>query len=145
MTLKYSHAANSIFPSAKKTSQLYDLHIDLLKLRREDSRFRQQTPGGIDGAALGTTSFVLRYFSKEDDDRLLLVNFGERQVLHPASEPLLAPPSRCTWETFWTSESPRYGGAGVAPIASKETMDSASRIHDSVAAATIKKMTKQQC
>ena len=71
------------FSEREKNRQLYDLHIDLLKLRREDSRFRQQIPGGIDGAALGTTSFVLRYFSKEDDDRLLLVNFGERQVLAP--------------------------------------------------------------
>ncbi len=108
------------FSEREKNRQLYDLHIDLLKLRREDSRFRQQIPGGIDGAALGTASFVLRYFSKEDDDRLLLVNFGERQVLHPASEPLLAPPSDCTWEILWTSESPCYGEAVVAPIASKE-------------------------
>jgi maltooligosyltrehalose trehalohydrolase len=93
------------------------LHIDLLKLRREDSRFRQQIPGGIDGAVLGSASFVLRYFSGERDDRLLLVNFGERQVLHPASEPLLAPPSGCTWETIWTSESSRYDGAGSPLIA----------------------------
>jgi maltooligosyltrehalose trehalohydrolase len=108
------------FSEREKHRQLYDLHIDLLKLRKEDLRFRQQIPGGIDGAVLETASFVLRYFSKEDDDRLLLVNLGERQVLHPASEPLLAPPSRYTWETFWTSESSRYGGTGAAPIASKE-------------------------
>src|SRR5881227_283128 len=103
------------FSERKKNRQLYALHIDLLKLRREDSRFSQQIPGGIDGAVLGTTSFVLRYFSKADDDCLLLVNFGERQMLHPASEPLLAPPLGYTWETLWTSESSRYGGAG-SPI-----------------------------
>ena len=103
------------FSEREKNRQLYDMHTDLLKLRREDPRFRQQIPGGIDGAVLGTTSFVLRYFSKTNDDRLLLVNFGERQVLHPASEPLLAPPLGCTWETLWTSESSRYGGAG-SPI-----------------------------
>jgi maltooligosyltrehalose trehalohydrolase len=89
-------------------------------LRKEDSRFRQQTRDSIDGAVLGTTSFVLRYFSKVEDDRLLLVNFGEQQVLHPASEPLLAPPPGCRWEALWTSESPRYGGAGSAPLASQE-------------------------
>ena len=99
------------FSEREKNRQVYDLHIDLLKLRREDSRFRQQMSGRVDGAVLGTTSFVLRYFAKADDDRLLLVNFGERQVLHPASEPLLAPPLGCTWETLWTSESSRYGGA----------------------------------
>ena len=108
------------FSEREKNQQLYDLHIDLLKLRREDSRFRQQIRGSIDGAVLGTTSFVLRYFSKEEDERLLLVNFGEQQVLHPASEPLLAPPSRCIWETIWTSESPSYGGAGAIATATKE-------------------------
>jgi maltooligosyltrehalose trehalohydrolase len=107
------------FSEREKNRQLYDLHIDLLKLRREDSRFRQQMSGHIDGAVLGTTTFVLRYFSKENDDRLLLVNFGERQLLHPASEPLLAPPVRHRWEMLWTSESPRYGGAGTAVIATK--------------------------
>jgi maltooligosyltrehalose trehalohydrolase len=108
------------FSEREKNRQLYDLHIDLLKLRGEDSRFRQQTSCSIDGAVLGTASFLLRYFSKEDDDRLLLVNLGERQVLHPASEPLLAPPLGFTWETLWTSESPRYGGSGSAPVATTE-------------------------
>src|SRR6266536_422835 len=108
------------FSEREKNRQIYDLHIDLLKLRREDPRFRQQISGSIDGAVLGTTSFVLRYFSKADDDRLLLVNFGERQVLHPASEPLLAPPSGCTWETLWTSESSRYGASGAAITALPE-------------------------
>jgi len=108
------------FSEREKNRRLYDLHIDLLKLRREDSRFRQQISGHIDGAVLGTTSFVLRYFSKEDDDRLLLVNFGERQVLHPASEPLLAPPTGYRWETLWTSASLRYGGPGTAIAVTKD-------------------------
>ena len=108
------------FSEREKNRELYDLHIDLLKLRREDSRFRQQSSGGIDGAVLGRLSFVLRYFSEASDDRLLLVNFGESQVLHPASEPLLAPPAGHKWETLWTSESPRYGGAGTVAIAREE-------------------------
>jgi maltooligosyltrehalose trehalohydrolase len=108
------------FSEREKNRQLYDLHIDLLKLRREDSRFSRQSLDGVDGAVLGITSFVLRYFSKQDDDRLLLVNLGERQVLHPASEPLLAPPLGSTWETLWTSESPRYGGTGSLITATSE-------------------------
>ncbi len=108
------------FSEREKNQQLYGLHIDLLKLRREDSRFRQQIPAGVDGAVLGSASFVLRYFSQEDDDRLLLVNFGDHQVLHPASEPLLAPPSGKKWEVIWTSESPGYGGSGAAIIATEE-------------------------
>ena len=108
------------FSERQKNRELYDLHIDLLKLRREDSRFRQQGSGGIDGAVLGPTSFVLRYFSKANDDRLLLVNFGESQVLHAVSEPLLAPPTGHKWETLWTSDSPRYGGAGYIALATQE-------------------------
>jgi maltooligosyltrehalose trehalohydrolase len=108
------------FSEREKNRELYDLHIDLLKLRREDSRFRQRIPGSVDGAVLGPASFVFRYFSKDDDDRLLLVNFEERQVLHPASEPLVAPQLGYEWKTLWTSESARYGGAGTVIIATPE-------------------------
>ncbi|HEY2143744.1 MAG TPA: malto-oligosyltrehalose trehalohydrolase [Candidatus Udaeobacter sp.] len=108
------------FSERENNRELYDLHIDLLKLRREDSRLRQQSSGGIDGAVLGRASFVLRYFSANNDDRLLLVNFGESHVLHPTSEPLLAPPEGGRWKTLWTSESPRYGGAGSIAVATQE-------------------------
>jgi maltooligosyltrehalose trehalohydrolase len=108
------------FSEREKNRELYNLHIDLLKLRRDDSRFRQQKLDGIDGGVLGAMSFVLRYFSEANDDRLLLVNFGERQVLHPASEPLLTPPSGCRWETLWTSDSQRYGGGGTVATAAPE-------------------------
>jgi maltooligosyltrehalose trehalohydrolase len=108
------------FSEREVNRELYKLHIDLLNLRREDSRFRQQSSGGIDGAVLGPTSFVLRYFSKQNDDRLLVVNFGESQVLHPASESLLAPPLDCRWETLWTSESARYGGTAIGTVATPE-------------------------
>jgi len=108
------------FSEREKNRELYYLHVDLLKLRREDSRFRQQSSGGIDGALLGRLSFVLRYFSEANDDRLLLVNFGENQILHPVSEPLLAPPSGHKWETLWTSDSPRYGGTGSIALATQE-------------------------
>ena len=104
------------FSERKNNRELYDLYIDLLKLRREDSRLRQQSAGGIDGAVLGPASFVLRYFSANNDDRLLLVNFGESHVLHPASEPLLAPPEGYRWKTLWTSESPRYGATGSGAV-----------------------------
>ncbi len=108
------------FSEREKNRELYDLHIDLLKLRREDSRFRLQSSGGIDGAVLGPASFVLRYFSEKKDDRLLIVNFGERQILKPAGEPLLAPPSGFRWETLWTSDAPRYGGADSMALATEE-------------------------
>src|SRR5262245_43895872 len=108
------------FSEREKNVALYNLHIDLLKLRREDSRFQLQSSGGIDGAVLGPASFLLRYFSNEKDDRLLLVNLGERQILEPAAEPLLAPPFNFRWKILWTSDSPRYGGADAMALATEE-------------------------
>jgi maltooligosyltrehalose trehalohydrolase len=108
------------FSERNTNRALYDLHADLLKLRNEDSRFREQVAGGLDGAVLGPASFVLRYFAGEENDRLLVVNFGKRQMLVPAPEPLLAPPLGYEWETLWTSESPKYGGPGVVPVATQD-------------------------
>jgi maltooligosyltrehalose trehalohydrolase len=110
------------FSERQKNKQFYDMHIDLLRLRRDDSRFREQKPGGVDGAVLGPKSFVLRYFSDgNSDDRLLVVNFGERQALAPVPEPLLAPPLALEWETLWSSESTRYGGPGVVTVATQDS------------------------
>jgi maltooligosyltrehalose trehalohydrolase len=97
------------FSEREKNRELYNLHTDLLKLRNEHTRFRQQSSGGLDGAVLGRASLVLRYFS-EHNDRLLLINLGETHILKPASEPLLAPPDGYRWEILWTSDSLRYGG-----------------------------------
>jgi maltooligosyltrehalose trehalohydrolase len=108
------------FADREKNQQLYHLHIDLLKLRREDLRFRRENSVGTDGGVLGRTSFLVRYLSNKNDDRLVLVNLGATQALHPASEPLLAPPPSCRWETQWTSDSLRYGGAGATAIATSE-------------------------
>ena len=58
-------------------ARMWALHRDLLKLRREEPAFRRvQRRGDIDGAVLGATAFVLRYFGEDGDDRLLIVNFG---------------------------------------------------------------------
>jgi maltooligosyltrehalose trehalohydrolase len=110
------------FSERQENKHFYDMHIDLLRLRREDSRFREQKLNGVDGAVLGAKSFVLRYFSDgNDDDRLLVVNLGERQVLAPGPEPLLAPPLGLEWETLWSSVSTRYGGPGVVPVATQDS------------------------
>jgi maltooligosyltrehalose trehalohydrolase len=109
------------FSERKKNKQLYDLHVDLMRLRREDSRLREQRIGGVDGAVLGPRSFVLRYFSEGNDDRLLLVNFGEAQLLEPMPEPLLAPPVGFEWATLWSSESERYGGPGAVALPTQDS------------------------
>src|SRR5687768_14272864 len=95
---------------------IYQLHKDLLRLRREEPVFRRvQRRGDIDGAVLGPGAFVLRYFGQDGDDRLLLVNFGADVPLEVAPEPLLAAPPGQRWTLVWTSEDPRYGGSGTAP------------------------------
>ncbi len=104
----------------EKNPALSNLHRDLIKLRRDDARLRLQSEGGIDGAVLRSQSFVLRYFGREHDDRLLVVNLGSREDLTSIPEPLLAPPSRCEWEMLWSSELQRYGGPGAVDIATDE-------------------------
>jgi maltooligosyltrehalose trehalohydrolase len=101
---------------AERTEQLpfYLLHQDLIRLRREDSRFQKQIQRGVDGAVLGERSFVLRFFGERNDDRLLVLNFGPSQSLVPSPEPLLAPPFGCEWEMIWSSDDARYGGPGIS-------------------------------
>jgi maltooligosyltrehalose trehalohydrolase len=96
-------------------SETYALHRDLLRLRREHAPFRRLRQGRVDGAGLGRQAFVLRFFGEENDDRLLLVNFGLDLQLDPAPEPLLAPPAARLWEVLWSSEHPAYGGSGTPP------------------------------
>jgi maltooligosyltrehalose trehalohydrolase len=98
--------------------QEYALHRDLLRLRRNDPIFSTPRLGGIDGAVIGPQAFALRYFGEEDDDRLMVINFGIDLSLAPAPEPLLAPPEGMTWKVLWSSENPRYGGGGMPPVSS---------------------------
>ncbi|MBI2859713.1 MAG: DUF3459 domain-containing protein, partial [Chloroflexi bacterium] len=93
--------------------EAYQLHRDLLAVRRQDRVISKQGSEGIDGAVLGRDSFVIRYFSRNWDDRLLVVNLGVESSLDPAPEPLLAPPQSRRWQVRWSSESPQYGGAGI--------------------------------
>lgn len=109
------------FRERKRNRGTYDLHRDLLHLRREDSVFGAQTPGGVDGAVLAGECLLLRFFGKDDDDRLLLVNFGPDLHLDPAPEPLLAPPDGRAWQTLWSSEDPRYGGTGTPRLDSEDS------------------------
>jgi len=101
------------FSERRRHAWAYDLHRDLLKLRREDPVFRAQRPRGVDGAVLGSQAFVLRFFGHGGDDRLLVVNFGRDLHLDPAPEPLLAPPEARAWTIRWSSDDPRYGGDGT--------------------------------
>jgi maltooligosyltrehalose trehalohydrolase len=69
----------------------------------------------VDGAVLADDLFVLRFFAKDGDDRLLLVNLGVDCSLTPVPEPLLASPAGLKWTLLWSSEDPNYGGYGATP------------------------------
>jgi maltooligosyltrehalose trehalohydrolase len=92
---------------------VYQLHRDLLQLRREDRVLARQDRAALDGAVLGPQALVLRYRDPLDDDRLLVVNLGHDLDFVPAPEPLLAPVSGGSWVLQWSSDHPRYGGPGI--------------------------------
>ena len=96
--------------------EIFVLHKDLLRLRRDNPIFTSQRPGARDGAVLAAEAFALRFFG--DDpllDRLLMMNLGPLLRMPSVAEPLLAPPADATWEIEWSSEDPRYGGRGTPP------------------------------
>jgi maltooligosyltrehalose trehalohydrolase len=100
----------------QRHAEMYALHRDLLRLRRTEPVFQSQRRGGMDGAVLEAEAFVLRFFGAHGDDRLLVVNLGHTLHLEPAPEPLLAPPVEMDWAILWSTEDPRYGGCGTAPL-----------------------------
>ncbi len=101
--------------------EIYHLHRDLLKLRREDPVISLQGAHGIDGAVLSASCFAIRFFSTDFmTDRLLFINLGVDLELNPSPEPLLGPPASCEWETLWSSDDPKYGGCGTAELDSDE-------------------------
>ena len=107
------------FAERERHAHVYQLHRDLLQLRRREPVFARQEQGALDGAVLDAEAFVLRFFGDDREgkaDRLLLVNLGRDLQLSPAPEPLLAAPPAHHWEVQWSSENPRYGGLGTPPL-----------------------------
>jgi maltooligosyltrehalose trehalohydrolase len=101
----------------ERHADAYALHQDLLRLRREDTAFRRQRAGGVDGSVLARKAFSLRFFTDDHvDDRLLLVNLGGDLCRAGFADPLLAPPLGRDWEVRWSSEHARYGGGGTPPL-----------------------------
>lgn len=105
----------------EKHGEMYALHCDLLRLRRDDPVISRQGADGIDGAVLSAECFAVRFFSPGyRRDRLLLVNLGADLELNPAPEPLLGTPQTTQWVKLWSSDDPQYGGCGTAPLDTEE-------------------------
>jgi maltooligosyltrehalose trehalohydrolase len=97
--------------------EIYALHRDLMRMRREDPVFRAPRRRGVDGAVLSSAALALRFFADNGDDRLLVLNLGRDLHLNPAPEPLLAPPDGSVrWINCWSTEDVKYGGCGTTPL-----------------------------
>jgi maltooligosyltrehalose trehalohydrolase len=95
------------------------LHRDLIALRKSDPVIAAQpsaADGKLDGSVLDDHALVLRYFSAEHGDRLLVVNLGPALELEAAPEPLLAPVKGTRWKTLWSSECAGYDGTPSGPL-----------------------------
>jgi maltooligosyltrehalose trehalohydrolase len=91
------------------------LHRDLLRLRRDVPAFAAGRRDLVHAAVLAAQALALRFFAPEGD-RLLIVNLGRDLRFASVAEPLLAPPLGQRWAAAWSSEDPRYGGGGIAPV-----------------------------
>ena len=109
------------FSERRKHTAAYELHRDLLRLRREDPVFSKSRAEGIDGAVLSPNAFVIRFFADDGLDRLLFINLGSDLAISPLPEPLLAPRPGSLWHLLWSSELPKYGGSGVGQLLADQT------------------------
>jgi maltooligosyltrehalose trehalohydrolase len=108
---------------------------DLIALRRKDPAFSAQDRAAMDGSVLSRAAFLLRFFAASGD-RLLLVNLGHDLDLHPAADPLLAPPAHGPWTLYFSSEDPRYHGLGTPPVVTERGWHLPARSAVVLAAAT---------
>jgi maltooligosyltrehalose trehalohydrolase len=93
--------------------QTLALFRDLIALRRNDPVFSGRGRVRVDGAVLAGEVFVIRFFGRDGDDRLLCTNLGVDFRQPALAEPLLAPPVAMRWRPVWCSEAQDYGGDDV--------------------------------
>ena len=104
------------FAERKRNAPIYALFEDALRLRREDPAFSAQDKDRLHGAVLGEGAFVLRFALGTGEDRLLVVNLRSELDIAGMGEPLLAPVAGKSWEILFSTDDPRYGGSGYAPV-----------------------------
>lgn len=119
-------ASPDTFASAKldwdereRNVEMLALHRDLIALRKFDpviAARRDASWRGLDGAVIAPDTFLLRYFADDGQDRLVVVNLGERLDANSIAEPLIAPPQDKRWRIAWSSEDPKYGGSGMQEV-----------------------------
>ncbi|GAB4251195.1 MAG: malto-oligosyltrehalose trehalohydrolase [Thermoleophilia bacterium] len=117
------HDCKLDFSERETNRRTFDLHRDLLRLRKGDPVISAQCR--VEGAVLGERAFLLRFAlpgsaTGPGSERLLVVNLGRTRSLEGVAEPLLAPPEGSRWVTMWSSEDPAYGGLGTPGLEREE-------------------------
>jgi maltooligosyltrehalose trehalohydrolase len=106
----------------EKNAPNYQLHKDLLRMRREEPVLIDLDERSFDGAVLSDKALLLRYFGQTaGEDCLLIVNLGIDHHFCPLAEPLLAAPEAMRWTIAWSSEDVRYGGLGTPELVMDHT------------------------
>lgn len=102
-------------------NEILRLYRDLVRIRIDDPVLHAPAVGSFRAATLSDECFLLRHLPGGRNDRLLIVNLGRELHFSPVPEPLLAPPEGFGWKLRWSSESPRYGGAGTPEVETTST------------------------
>ena len=105
------------FAERQTNRHWYGLHRDLIALRRSDPVIKaagRHAPGRRRHRAAGAGAAIPgRRRRRSAADRQSRM----RHRSPPGTRALLAPPADCRWIVQWSSEAPRYGGGGTAPVA----------------------------
>jgi maltooligosyltrehalose trehalohydrolase len=104
----------------QSNSEAYELHRDLIRLRRTDPVFSAQDAANIHGAVIAAEALALRYVGPHANDRLVIVNLGRDLFWSSSAYPLLAPPFGADWKLLFSTGDPKYGGPGVAALDTRE-------------------------
>lgn len=104
------------FNERNKNHKIYQLHKDLIKLRKHDPVFKKIQKLKLDGAVLNNDAFVIRYFDEEEGDRIIIINFGNDFIIRSVPEPLIACSPNKKWKVLFSTEQNAYGGNGLIHI-----------------------------
>jgi maltooligosyltrehalose trehalohydrolase len=104
------------FRERETHAETYALFTDLLRLRREDPAFSDQDRDTLYGTVVDDTAFVVRFATGTGHDRLLAVSLRTSFDAGVLADPLVAPLEGKSWRVVFTTDEPKYGGLGRAPV-----------------------------
>ena len=114
-TRRRSTRASSTSPSARRNAEALSRCTATCCACGATTRCSAARTAAIDGAVLGPSGFVLRFFGGEHGDRLLLVNLGARSRPRAGAGAAARAAGGCRrGDCCGPASDPRYGGAGHA-------------------------------